>query len=90
MFGTLNNDHTVRFVALWRWWCWWEQDGGAGGGIGDADVEPPSRGAREEQEDIGEVSRHDGTVVKHRTARFQEPTRCTYSIEEMRPLIDGV
>lgn len=32
-----------------------EQQDGRGDNIGDADVEPPSRGAREAQEDLGEV-----------------------------------
>lgn len=40
--GTVNTNDNVR-----------EQDGS--GGIGDADVEPPSRGAREDQEDLAEV-----------------------------------
>ena len=42
----------------------WEQEGS--GGIGDADVEPPSRGARGDQEDLGEVRRerkHDSRTV---------------------------
>ena len=55
----VNNKSQRVLVTLYRlsWRWWWEQDGrgGEGGGLGDADVEPPSRGAREDQQDLEEV-----------------------------------
>lgn len=65
MYGEVSkNEILCCFVSVSllfgsRLICWACENQDGRGDVGDADVEPPSRGAREAQEDIGEVQHDD-------------------------------